>query len=114
MLFECDPPGGRRLRRGVNVFRIASRGREMYLVQDSPAAHGDLACKELVLEDRSHREAEEQVLLNLVRLGPRYQDLVGEYVFLRERDHFRIWRRWTLSTIPQGSRAGPAARCPCA
>jgi len=53
----------------------------MYLVQDSPAAHGDLACKELVLEDRSHREAEEQVLLNLVRLGPRYQDLVGQYVF---------------------------------
>jgi len=32
-------------------------------VQDSPAAHGDLACKELVLEDRPHREMEEQVLL---------------------------------------------------
>lgn len=86
----------------------------MHLVKDSPTAHGDLACKELVLEDRVHREAEEQVLLNLVWLGPRYQDLVGEYVFLGEGDHFRIWCRWTLSTMPQGSLAGPAALWPCA
>jgi hypothetical protein len=27
----------------VDVFRVARRGREVHLVQDSPAAHGDLA-----------------------------------------------------------------------
>jgi hypothetical protein len=50
----------------INVVTVTGWWREMNFVQQRAAAHGDLGTQEFVVEQRDHRSAEQEVLLDLI------------------------------------------------
>jgi len=108
--FECGPPGGSPTATRVDVFRVAGpRARGCTLCRNSPAAHWRLGLRgNRSLEgSRASARQRSRSCSTWLRLGPRHHDFVGEYVLLRERDHFRLRRNWTvIDDGPHGSRRG--------
>jgi hypothetical protein len=49
----------------------------MYLVQQSAAAHGNLALQKLVIKQRGHGAAKKQILLDLMLVRPRHHCLMS-------------------------------------
>ena len=69
----------------------------MHLVQDGATAHSNLFRQKAIAEDRAHRQAQEQILLDLVEFGPGDFPLVDEHVLAGEHDHEWSLERATLS-----------------
>lgn len=66
----------------------------MDLVQQSAAAHGDLAMQEFITEQRTHGAAQEQILFDLPELGPGDVGLVCEHIAAGEWGHIRSLAFW--------------------
>lgn len=64
----------------VDVFRIPCGRRQMCLVQDRAAAHGQMLAQDGVGEDGGHATGQPQILLDLAALGPWRVALPGRQV----------------------------------
>lgn len=71
----------------VDVFGVAGGRGEMHLVQDGATAHSNFLREKAIAEDRSHHQAEEQILLDLVERGPGDFPLMSEHILAGEHDH---------------------------
>jgi hypothetical protein len=82
----------------VSPRKLNVNGRsEVHLMQDGAAAHRHFFRQKAIAEDRAHRQAQEQILLDRVELGAGGFPLVGEHVLAGERAHDGSLARATLS-----------------
>ncbi len=62
----------------VDIFAVTRGGGQMHFVQQGSSSHGDLRPKKLIVKERGHRPAQNQILLHLKEIGPWYRRLVGQ------------------------------------
>lgn len=67
------------------------------------ASHGNLASQKLVVKDGLHRQAQQEVLLDLMELGPGHRCLMGQHVLEGQWIHIFSSERPTLSITCHGS-----------
>ncbi len=71
-------------------------------MQNRAASHGDLLRQKWVIENGSHRQAEQQILLDLVKLGSLHRFLMHQNILQGQSDQLNSPFSPTLSSTRQG------------